>query len=143
MSIYLSKIIHYSSKLVWQVIGDPARVDWVPGVEACEFDGAVRRFTMEGAGELRERIHLIDHERRRIEYGVIESSAEIIHHHATIQVNNFTIDPTIDPAMGSDVVWEVEIQPEQLEPFVKESMRLALIELNRVLEKELHDSFFS
>lgn len=140
MSIYLSKVIHYSPKLVWQIIGDPARVDWVPGVEACEFDGAVRQFIMEGAGRLSERIHLLDPEQRRIEYGVIESSAELTYHHASIQINNHYLGDTI---AGSNVVWKVDVQPAEYEPFIKESMRLALVELNRVLEKEQHQSFAS
>jgi hypothetical protein len=41
---------------VWQIIGDPGRIDWVAGVASCEYDGTVRRFKMDGAGELAEQI---------------------------------------------------------------------------------------
>lgn len=139
----MSKIIHYSPQLVWRVIGDPARVDWVPGVEACAYDGEVRRFTMTGAGEVVERIFLVDDAARRIEYGVIESSAEIDHHRASIQVNPFYVGPQIGQPSGSRVVWEVTVAPQALEPFIEERMRLALVELNRVMEQELHNATFS
>ena len=56
MAIELEFQIPHAVADVWQVIGDPGRIDWVAGVAACDYDGKVRRFKMEGAGELAEEI---------------------------------------------------------------------------------------
>ena len=125
MAIKITQIIPHPPENVWQIIGDPARVDWVPNVTSCHFDGAVRHFTMEGAGELSEQIYLLDHDARQIAYGVIKSSAELEHHHATIQI--------APHAAGSELIWTVEVQPAAYEPFIEQSMHAALAQLNQVL----------
>ena len=60
MAIKIEHVLPYPPAVIWNIVGNPGRVDWVPGVESAEFDGEVRRFKMEGAGGLAERITKCD-----------------------------------------------------------------------------------
>ena len=51
--------LHFSEEEVWAVLGKPDRVDWVPGVKSCDFDGEVRSLILPGAGAIKERILLL------------------------------------------------------------------------------------
>ena len=55
---------------VWSVVGTVDRVDWVPGVAACDLQAGVRTLNLPGAGEIQERIIERDEEN----YFLIESS---------------------------------------------------------------------
>ncbi len=125
MAIRIEHVLPASPAAVWAVIGDPGRVDWVPGVESCDYDGSVRRFGMPGAGQLAERILDLDPERRRLEYAVIESKPALEAHHASLQVD--------DHPDGALLVWETQVQPEAVEPFIRKNMDAALIQLEAVL----------
>jgi uncharacterized protein YndB with AHSA1/START domain len=129
VAIRLDFVLNASPDRVWQVVGDPGRTDWVPGVESCEFDGTVRRFVMQGAGRLSERILLCDPERHRLEYAVIESRAPLTSHRATIQVD-------VHPE-GTLLRWETDVEPVAVEPFIRQSMEAAIAQLQRVLDAEL------
>ena len=61
------------AQTLWQILGQPDRVDWVPGVAGCQLEGDVRAFSLPGAGALKERILDLNHEQMRIEYSCIES----------------------------------------------------------------------
>ena len=82
---------------VWQVIGDPGRIDWVAGVAACDYDGKVRRFKMEGAGELAEEIIELNDATHTIVYGVIESTPPLAKHRASMALT--------ETAQGSLLTW--------------------------------------
>jgi len=110
---------------VWAVVGDPGRVDWVPGVEACELDGDVRRFTMRGAGRLAERILLRDPSRRRLEYSVIESQPPLAAHRASIEVESH--------GGGARLIWSTTVEPVAVEPFIRKSMEASIERLRSVL----------
>ena len=43
----------------WDIFKEPDRVDWVPGVESCHFDGEIRSLNLPGAGEIKERITIL------------------------------------------------------------------------------------
>lgn len=128
MTLQLEFVLHAAPDRVWNIVGDPGRTDWVPGVASCEFDGTVRRFVMQGAGWLSERILLRDTARRRLEYAVIESRPPLASHHAAIQV-----DAHPDGAL---LRWETSVEPAAVEPFIRDSMEGAIARLRRVLEAE-------
>ena len=56
---------------VWAIFADVTRCDWVPAVEEIKLEGDVRSFEMEGIGEVQERIVLLDHEARKLQYSAI------------------------------------------------------------------------
>jgi pimeloyl-ACP methyl ester carboxylesterase len=128
MTIHLEFVLPYAPERVWEIVGDPARVDWVPGVASCQYDGEVRRFVMQGAGRLAERVLARDPLARRLEYSVIDSQPALQHHRAALQ-----IDP--DPA-GSLLRWDTTVQPATVEPFIRASMQAAVAQLERVLQAE-------
>jgi len=114
-------------EVLWAIVGDPGRSDWVPGVTACDFDGTVRRMTMAGAGEVAERIFRVDHATRVIEYGVIESQAPLESHRASI-----TIESRLG---GSRLVWRTEVQPVMVEKFILRAMKESLAQLHLMVRR--------
>ncbi len=125
MALRIEHSLPFSADAVWDVVGDPARIDWVPGVESCEMEGDVRRFAMAGAGELAERILLRDPAQRRLEYSVIASTPALEAHKAAIEVR--------PQPEGCLLIWETDVRPEAVEPFIRRSMEGALEQLERVL----------
>ena len=55
-SINIKEHLPFSAQEVWDVISDVERCDWVPAVEKITLEGDVRSFTMEGIGEVQEKI---------------------------------------------------------------------------------------
>ena len=113
-----------SAEHLWSILGTVDRVDWVPGVTACELDGSVRRLHLPGAGDIAEELS----ERRRqfrLVYQCIESPQPMDFHEARIQ-----IIPESDDRCR--LIWEADIRPEQFEPFLKGSMEGALAQLREV-----------
>jgi len=108
-------------------LGKPDRVDWVPGVKSCDFDGEVRSLILPGAGAIKERILVHDNSARRIEYSCFESPGALTSHHAKMEILN--------DGQHSLLAWEAIIEPIELEAFVKESMKGALSQLEDVLAK--------
>lgn len=127
MTILLEQSFDAEAAALWTILGQPERVDWVPGIESCVFDGKVRAFTLPGAGALKEEILLLDHEQRRIEYSCFESPIPLTLHRASMQV---TATET-----GCHLVWETRIEPEKFEPFIVTSMEGALQRLQTLLAK--------
>ena len=62
-----------SAEHLWSILGTVDRVDWVPGVTACELDGSVRRLHLPGAGDIAEEIKVRDEAQFRLVYQCIES----------------------------------------------------------------------
>ncbi len=112
---------------VWAILGDPGRTDWVPGVDSCEFDGEIRRFLMRGAGQLAERILLLDHDAMRIEYAVVESTPPLEEHLATIQL--------APRGGGTHMVWTTQVTPSAVERFIEAGMDGSIEQLRRLLEQ--------
>ena len=100
----------------WDIFKKPDRIDWVPGVESCHFDGEIRSLNLPGVGDIKERIIYINDEQRTIEYSCIESPGRLESHRAQIK---------IFPKSSEDeciLSWTVSVLPKELEPFVKQSM---------------------
>ena len=114
-----------SAQHLWSILGTVDRVDWVPGVTACELDGSVRRLHLPGAGDIAEEIKVRDEAQFRLVYQCIESPQPMDFHEARIQ-----IIPDSDDRCR--LIWEAVIGPEQFEPFLKGSMEGALAQLKEV-----------
>ena len=114
-----------SAEHLWSILGTVDRVDWVPGVTACELDGSVRRLHLPGAGAIAEEIKVRDEAQFRLVYQCIESPQPMDFHEARIQ-----IIPDSDDRCR--LIWEAVIRPEQFEPFLKGSMEGALAQLKQV-----------
>ena len=114
-----------SAEHLWSILGTVDRVDWVPGVTACELDGSVRRLHLPGAGAIAEEIKVRDEAQFRLVYQCIESLQPMDFHEARIQ-----IIPESDDRCR--LIWEADIRPEQFKPFLKGSMEGALAQLREV-----------
>lgn len=128
MAIKIERILPYAPAVIWAVVGEPGRVDWVPGVESAEFDGDVRRFQMAGAGGLAERINKRDEARMYLEYSVIESTPPLRSHVASI-----TLEVHED---GTLFTWQTHVEPVEVEPFIAKGMKGSLELLTRILADE-------
>lgn len=125
MAIKIEHVLPYTSAAIWNIVGNPGRVDWVPGVESAEFDGEVRRFKMEGAGGLAERINKCDADLMYLEYSVIESTPPLQSHLASI-----TLEPHAD---GTLFIWQTHVAPVAFEPFIAAGMKGSLAQLASIL----------
>ena len=114
-----------SAEHLWSILGTVDRVDWVPGVTACELDGSVRRLHLPGAGDIAEEIKVRDEAQFRLVYQCIESPQPMDFHEARIQI-------IPDSGDRCRLIWEAVIRPEQFEPFLKGSMEGALAQLKEV-----------
>ncbi|MDB2594846.1 SRPBCC family protein [Pseudomonadales bacterium] len=132
MSIEVKHFLPYSPATIWAIVGSPGRVDWVPGVASCEFDGEVRRFKMEGAGGLAERIVSHDDAQMFMEYSVVESIPPLKSHLASIKLN----PQEGDTAQGTEFVWCTDVAPVEVEPFIKKGMLGSLALLEQILAAE-------
>ena len=128
MEVAIDKIFHYERAKIWSVVGNPERVDWVPSASDCVFDGSIRRFRMEGAGKLAERIIARDNTKMVLKYSVIESSA-VDQHLATISLLDLGQNDT-------RFRWEQVFEPAQLETFIRKGMEDSLVRLDFVLGLE-------
>lgn len=128
MAINIEEILPYPPATIWAIVGEPARVDWVTGVESADFDGEVRRFKMVGAGGLAERINERDSERMYLEYSVIESTPPLQSHVASITLESHD--------MGTRFIWQTSVQPAEVEPFIAKGMKGSLAQLAEILAKE-------
>ena len=126
MEITIEKVFHCEREKIWAVIGNPERVDWVPSASDCVFDGSIRRFQMQGAGQLAERIVRRDEDEMILKYSVIESSAVDLHL-ATISLINHEGNKT-------RFSWAQEFEPAQLESFIRKGMEDSVVQLDSVLE---------
>ena len=132
MSIEVKHFLPYPPAIIWAIVGSPGRVDWVPGVESCEFDGEVRRFKMAGAGGLAERIVSHDDAQMFMEYSVVESTPPLQSHLASIKLNA----SNSDAGQGTEFIWRTDVAPEEVAPFIKKGMRGSLALLEQILAAE-------
>ena len=103
----------------------PDRVDWVPGVTSCSFDGEVRSLDLPGAGAIKERILRHDNDARIIEYSCFESPGNLESHRAKMEIT------AADG--GCRLQWEASVEPVAIEPFIKGSMEGCIVRLEQML----------
>ncbi len=110
---------------LWEIVGTPDRVDWVPGVTDCEFDGEVRSLNLPGAGAIKERIISRDPEQFNLVYSCIESPMPLQSHLAEIKLTQ--------AGENTQMIWRTTIEPAAFEPFIADSMDTAIAQLHNLL----------
>lgn len=126
MSIEIIHQFHAPAGALWEIVGVPDRVDWVPGVTQCFYEDNVRRLIMPGAGQIAERILSLDDENMFIEYSCIESEPALKHHLASMTVSAESAD-------SCSMIWRTEVEPLAVEPFIKQSMEGCLQRIEALL----------
>ena len=109
-TIELNELLAYPAHAVWEIISDITRSDWVPSVENITESGGVRSFSMDGIGEIQERILINDSENMRLQYSAITTPNPIDHHLATIKL--------AEKDRTCSFTWITELAPEQVAPAV-------------------------
>jgi hypothetical protein len=108
----------------WDALCDFVAVDRrvAPGfvTESVERDGDRLVTFFDGARAL-ERLVGRDHEARRLVYTVVEGSAGLTHHQATVEV----LDPG-PGATGSTIVWTTDLLPDGVAPGIDMMMEKGL-----------------
>ena len=127
MGISIKQEFRGKARDLWNIVGAPDRIDWVPGVTECLFDGEVRRLKMPGAGQIAERILLNDDKIMRLEYSCFESNPPLDHHLAIIQIES------IDSSR-CNLHWKTEVKPTEVEPYIRQSMRACIERLQGLLK---------
>jgi hypothetical protein len=115
-----------SPEIIWKIVSNISRSDWVPGVENIELDGNKRHFKMSGMGRLVEEIIECDDENMELSYSAVETVIPIQHHLAKIKL--LEID-------GNTIFeWTTEIDPPEFSEAIRQSMLASLDELEKVLK---------
>ena len=117
-----------SPEMIWNIISDLSRSDWVPGVESITLEDNVRTFKMQGMGRLVEKIVKCDHDALELEYSAIETLAPINHHLAKIKLVSKENEST-------DFIWTTEIDPEEFADAIHQGMVSSLDQLELVLSE--------
>lgn len=110
--------------VIWNIVGDVSRIDWVPVITSCTLEGNVRTMQMAGVGTVQERILLRDPDALRLEYGLI-NNPNVSVHRAILRV--------IPHGDECDLHWSTEIEPDALEPLIDNGMQSALDALQGIV----------
>lgn len=110
--------IDATPEAVWAVAGEFGGLDtWMAGVESCEVDGDVRTVSTMGMN-ITERLIARDPDARSITYSVFGEGAPVTSHEATIRV--------AEADGGSEVTWEVTVEPVEAEAMFRDIYQGAL-----------------
>ncbi len=120
-----TRIYSVEPKIIWEIIGDISRCDWVPGVESIEVNGNERTFKMSGMGKLVERIIDSNDNEMELTYSAIETMAPIKHHLAKIKLSS----------QGKETVfkWSTEIDPPEFADAIRDGMIASLDQLQKLI----------
>ena len=125
--INLGEELPYTIDTVWKISSDVTRCDWLPSVESIVQEDSIRKFTMEGIGEVHEKILINDPQNHKLQYSAIKTPTPLDHHLATIDLQR----------AGDNCVfnWASEIAPAAFGEAIEEGMRISLDGLKQVLSK--------
>lgn len=109
---------------VWAVVGDFGGVGkWMPGIESCVVDGGDRILRLMGL-EVIERLEGRDDDARTLTYRIV-GGVPVINHRATL---------TVTPAAGgSNVTWDVDVEPDDMAGLMRDTYQQALVALKEHL----------
>ena len=111
---------------VWALVGQFGGLDtWMAGVDGCTVDGDVRTVDTMGM-QITERLVGRDDAARTITYSIVGEGAPVTEHEATISV--------LDADGGSEVTWDVTVQPAEAEAMFKDIYQGALGSLSTRFE---------
>ncbi len=125
MSVTIDHQFSATAEQLWAIVGTPDRIDWVPGATSCQVDGDIRSLTLQGAGRIKERILSHDNQRRIMEYSCFETVAPLQSHLSRIEV--------IDNANGCQLIWQTNVVPNEIEVFIRTSMKDCVTKLEEIL----------
>ena len=128
-TLTLTESLNHNVNLVWEIISDLSRSDWVPGVDEISLEEDTREFFMQGMGKIKEKILLCDERNKVLKYSAIETPAEIKHHLACIELT--------ESETGCDFSWSTEIDPEIYGYRVEQGMISSLEQLKKILANQL------
>jgi len=128
-TLTLTESLNHNVNLVWEIISDLSRSDWVPGVDEISLQEDTREFFMQGMGKIKEKILLCDERNKVLKYSAIETPAEIKHHLACIELT--------ESETGCDFSWSTEIDPEIYSSRVEQGMISSLEQLKKILANQL------
>ena len=128
-TLSLTENLSHKASVVWEIISDTSRTDWVPGVDKISLNEDTREFFMEGMGKIKEKIVLCDHENKVLKYSAIESPVKLNHHLACIEIN--------ENEMGCDFKWTTEIDPEIYSSGIEQGMISSFKQLKKILNNQL------
>ena len=120
------RLFNVPPQIIWNIVSDLSRSDWVPGVESIILEDNVRTFKMKGMGRLVEKIVKCDHDALELEYSAIETIAPINHHLAKIKLVSNENEST-------EFIWTTEIDPEDFAGAILQGMVSSLGQLEIVL----------
>lgn len=124
-TVEIAENLDYPIEEVWAIFSDVTRCDWVPAVDAIVEHEGVRSFTMEGIGEVQERILTLDRENYCLQYSAIKTPTPLEHHLATIRLSR--------SEGGCHFRWTTEIAPDEFSPAIEQGMQVSFEGLKRVL----------
>ena len=113
------RIFNCSADVLWSILSDVSRCDWVPSVEKITLDRDCRFFEMAGMGRIVERILLLDNETMTLQYSAIETPVPVDHHRATMHV--LEVDEE-----RCQLEWKTEIDPDTFADGVHQGMVTSL-----------------
>lgn len=103
---------------VWALIGEFGGLDtWMDGVDACVVEGDLRTVDTMGM-QIQEKLVGRDADARTITYSIVGEGAPVASHEATISV--------LEADGGSEVTWEVTVEPEEATPMFRDIYQGAL-----------------
>ena len=120
------KTLDCSASTLWNILSDVTRCDWVPTINKIELEGDCRVFEMEGMGQIKEQILLLDNETMTLQYSAIETRTPIDHHLATIQIKEDSDNSCI-------LNWSTEIEPDIFAEAIHQGMLLSIEGLKKVI----------
>ena len=115
-----------SPEIIWEIISNISRSDWVPGVENIELDGNKRIFKMAGLGRLVEEIIDCNDENMELSYSAIETVIPIQHHLAKIKLSEMEGNTILE--------WTTEIDPPEFSEAIRQGILASLKQLEKLLK---------
>lgn len=103
----ISKVIEIDApaSAVWEKISDTGKISNLIGFLASSVQtGNSRICTLEGGGEIKEKIVSVDHDLRRVMYSITESPLNMEFHSASMQV--------VEAGGKTKLSWVVDLLPE-------------------------------
>ena len=122
-------VFECSADVLWKILSDVTRCDWVPAVDTITLDGDCRVFEMEGMGRIAERILLLDNESKTLQYSAVETPAPIKHHLAPMRVSKVDEE-------HCQLEWTTEIDPAAFADGVLHGMLISIDGVKKLLHKE-------
>ena len=115
-----------SPEIIWEIISNISRSDWVPGVENIELDGNKRIFKMAGMGRLVEEIIDCNDDNMELSYSAIETVIPIKHHLAKIKLSEVEGNTILE--------WTTEIDPPEFSEAIRQGILASLEQLEKLLK---------